>query len=133
MMKDYFHGGVPDLPVGGFILPPAPDQVTVIGLYDHTRAYVTTDFWTALMSALQCAVYFGGNGRAAVYRVKPIGRLLRDENCPPGVPCDDFRCRKALILARLDIPPALIDWWKAGGENWFDGLWPCLMPEGTAA
>jgi hypothetical protein len=98
-----FHGGVGDLPVGGFILPPCetgyPDAA---GRED--RVYVTTD----LMQAINCARIM----RGMVYRVQPIGRLGPDDN---GIAGPDYTVRRALILARHAVPSS----WSKLGEDEF--------------
>jgi hypothetical protein len=92
MRRDFYHGGVGDLPVGGRLLPPRetgyPDAA---GRED--RVYLTTD----LLQAINCALIMDG----AVYRVEPIGRLGPDDN---GVAGAEYTVRKARILARRPVP-----------------------------
>ena len=93
MRRVFFHGGVGDLPVGGFILPPCETGYPNGDRED--RVYVTTD----LMQAINCARIMHG----MVYRVQPIGRLGPDDN---GIAGPDYTVRKALILARQALPLA---------------------------
>jgi hypothetical protein len=121
LRRVFYHGGVGDIPVGGFILPPCetgydappsglPDGEAARALAVHrgeTRVYVTT----SLMQAINCAWI----ERGMVYRVQPIGRLGADDN---GVAGPDYTVRRALILARRAVPLS----WSTLAEDEFHRL-----------
>jgi hypothetical protein len=93
LRRVFYHGGVGDLPVGGFILPPC--ETGYLNGAREDRVYVTTD----LMQAINCARIM----RGMVYRVRPIGRLGPDDNDIVG---PTYTVRRALILARQAVPLA---------------------------
>jgi hypothetical protein len=95
MRRYFFHGGVPNLEVGGYILPPCETGYDT-GARDD-RVYVTTD----LLQAICCALIEKG----MVYLVQPLGRLGPDDGDIAGGP--NYTARRALILARACLPPEM--------------------------
>ena len=96
-MRVFYHGGVPDLRVGTYLLPPIET-----GRFTGARAdrvYITTD----ILQAINCAIVETG----MVYLVQPVGRLGPDDDDIKGP--KNYTCRRALILARASLPPRLRD------------------------
>jgi hypothetical protein len=95
MKQHFFHGGVPNLETGGFILPPCETGRDPCADRED-RVYVTTD----LLQAICCALIAKG----MVYLVQPLGRLGPDDNVGNKT---NYAARRALILARAWPPPEM--------------------------
>jgi hypothetical protein len=95
MKNRFFHGGVPNLAIGGYILPPCETGHDGGGRDD--RVYLTID----LLQAINCALIEKGD----VYLVQPIGRLGPDDNDVAG---PHYTARRALILNRASLPPRVV-------------------------
>jgi hypothetical protein len=91
----FFHGGVPNLPVGDYILPPCETGHDAAGR--DNRVYFTID----LLQAINCALIEKGD----VYLVQPIGRLGPDDS---GIAGPHYTARRALILNRVSLPPRMV-------------------------
>ena len=66
-MTTYYHGGIPNLEIGSFLLPPI--ETGHLSAADREdRVYVTTN----LLQAINCAIL---DEDGMVYLVRPIGRL----------------------------------------------------------
>jgi hypothetical protein len=88
-MRYFFHGGVPNLEVGSYILP----RTGHFGGDRDDRVFVTTD----LLQAICCALIEKG----MVYLVQPLGRVRHDDHVT------NYTARRALILARAWPPPEM--------------------------
>ncbi|MBX9877658.1 MAG: hypothetical protein K2Y22_04300 [Candidatus Obscuribacterales bacterium] len=102
----YYHGGIPDLKVGAYLLPPnEQDKPSGRNLVDYSeragheaqyirrdRVYVTTNSKAARAFA---AMFPNG----ALYRVKPEGAVEIDPDCPDGT---SLMCERAQIVQIAD-------------------------------
>lgn len=96
-MSAYYHGGIPGLKVGDFVLPPSETGVPSNADYgagevcEKGKVYLTTDINAAKMFA---AFYPLGDGW--VYQVEPDGDLEPDKDC-----LDDglsWQCKRAKVM-----------------------------------
>lgn len=101
-MTTYYHGGIPGLLPGQFILPPAETKQASLsdygagGIHRRDRVYVTTDPQAA---ALYAAMHPSKKG--VVYQVEPQGELEPDPDCrEPGL---SFQCDRARIVSRTKL------------------------------
>lgn len=84
-----FHGGVPGLRVGQWILPPAvtggksADQYATYdpGVYDPALVYMVTELEQARMFAAMCPTGSGPGRGGDVYRVQPTIPVALDPDC----------------------------------------------------
>ena len=105
----FFHGGVPNLAIGGYILPPCETGHSAAGR-DHL-VYFTID----ILQAINCALIEGGE----VYLVKPIGRLSPDDF---GVAGPHYTARRALILNRAPLPPRMVSFEYRNFDAFFNDV-----------
>lgn len=107
MSERYYHGGVPGLPVSGFILPPdktgAPSvaRFGAAGICRTDRVYITTDLDSAVMIAA-----LHPSGRGCVYEVAPLGELEADPDClVNGL---SYQTSHAQIISRMKVPGKIV-------------------------
>lgn len=111
MKTRYFHGGAPNLPIGGYILPPTQTGVpnsTTFGcgsVHDENRVYVCTSLRFARVFAVMHL-----SGRGIVYEVQPEGELKRDPDIEGWVRMGTrnvdffaYSCQRAKIIAAYPI------------------------------
>lgn len=107
----YWHGGMPGMLTGDYLLPPTElngiaRATTMHAIVDHSllkaahyrpdRVYVTTNPDQAL-------IFAGGMPNGVVYQVRPFG-FLDDDPDFTGTPCESFTCARALIIDRVAVP-----------------------------
>ena len=98
----YYHGGIPGLPVGATVLPPAMTGAPSTADYGNKlcsrhHVYVATDPVAALLYAVMHP-----SGCGSVYLVKPVGQLTPDPDCSsPGLSFVSFACEKAMVLRQI--------------------------------
>lgn len=99
-----FHGGVPGLRVGQWILPPAVTGVKGAdkyakydpGVYDPALVYMVTDLEQARMFAAMCPTGSGPGRGGDVYRVQPTIPLALDPDC--HIEGSSWCASRALVL-----------------------------------
>lgn len=104
----YYHGGLPGLPKGAYVLPPSTTGARCASDYGardihrRDRVYVTTSADAAIMFA---ALHPSGVGQ--VYEVAPSDDLEADPDCSAqGL---SFQCSRARILRVIRPHPLLME------------------------
>ena len=104
-MTIYWHGGLPGIKRGAYLLPPiitkspSLSEFGGVGVHRRDRVYVTTSRANALLFA-------AGVRRGVIYECEPIGELEPDPDCSmPGL---SWQCEKARVIRvikplKLDI------------------------------
>lgn len=90
--QKYFHGGVRNLKIGDYLLPPDDTKINWSN-YAHCRSdrvYVTSKLYLAEVHA-----YLFPQG--SLYQVEPIGRIAIDIDAPEV----GWHCKKAKIISVL--------------------------------
>jgi hypothetical protein len=98
----YFHGGVPDLKVGDFIIP--ANESGSASTADFGAERVCRKDRIYLTSSFEAAFIFGSmhpSNRGTVYEVEPVGELKHDIDCDlPGL---SFEVERAKIIKVFKI------------------------------
>lgn len=105
-MTTYFHGGVPGLRVGQYLLPPTITKSKSLSDYGAAevhrtdRVYVTTRKSAAL-------IYAASVKNGVIYECEPAGEIEPDPDCSlPGL---SWQCEKAKVLRIIKLQKADID------------------------
>jgi len=101
----YFHGGVPGLKPGDFILPPdqtgTEHRLSAIAAEHDGPAYSTrTDVVYVATNRNVARAFAAFYPDGALYRVQPVGPLEPDPDS--GIPDLSWQCTAAEILAVVD-------------------------------
>lgn len=114
----YWHGGVPDLKPGGFVLPVTQTgngnnltaNLAAAGITGLAAGYVRSDRVHLTTDRDAAKVYAACYPDGALYRVEPVGEVEPD----PDAPDVSVRCERAVVLAVYD--PCVR--WAERGARW---------------